>query len=179
MKQNGIKITECSVDLEDVVNQDSIANMMIQLIWGSCDGDWRVLLSCVTVWSGRILLIFWRNLLSPSTRLKSKPGKQWCYNCCLVYISLLFNPEDKGFMFLQNIGKLLPDYTVICPVRWYDLCCLYFSIIVALWSTFIELCYRYWIPCDMLWFIEVKGYLYFDVFFHYTSNFELLPNKHA
>jgi hypothetical protein len=23
---------------------------------------------------------------------------------------LLFNPEDRGSMFLQNVGKLLPDY---------------------------------------------------------------------
>jgi hypothetical protein len=30
VKQNGIKITKCSIeDLEDVVNQDSIANTMI------------------------------------------------------------------------------------------------------------------------------------------------------
>jgi hypothetical protein len=37
--------------------------------------------------------------------------------CCLL--SLLFDPENGGSMFFQNVGKHLPDYTESYPRREY------------------------------------------------------------
>jgi hypothetical protein len=47
---------------------------------------------------------------------------------------LLFNPEDGGCMFLQNIGELLPDYMALHPRQQYSLCekMLIISIIIYL-----------------------------------------------
>jgi hypothetical protein len=36
--------------------------------------------------------------------------------------NLIFNPEDRGRIFLQNISKLLTDYTTTHPRKWYSLC---------------------------------------------------------
>jgi hypothetical protein len=40
-----------------------------------------------------------------------------CSACCLLYagflLGLLFDPEDRGDMFIRNVGWLQPDYTVL------------------------------------------------------------------
>jgi hypothetical protein len=50
---------------------------------------------------------FWRNMLPPSSESKNKPSKQ-SSACYLLHagflLDLLFDPEDGGDMFLQNVG---------------------------------------------------------------------------
>jgi hypothetical protein len=50
---------------------------------------------------------------------KSKPAKQPARSMLQAQslLGLLFNPEDGGSMFLQNIDKLLLDYTASHPRR--------------------------------------------------------------
>jgi hypothetical protein len=36
------------------------------------------------------------------------------------FLDLFFNPEDRGSIFLQNIGELLPDYIVLHRRTWYS-----------------------------------------------------------
>jgi hypothetical protein len=47
---------------------------------------------------------FWRNMSSPSSRLKSKPNKKPARNRQQTKLGLPFNPEDGGDMFLRNVG---------------------------------------------------------------------------
>jgi hypothetical protein len=47
----------------------------------------------------------------------------------------LFSPEDGGSMFLQNIGKLLPDYMALHPRRQYSLCEKMLIIIIIIYLT--------------------------------------------
>jgi hypothetical protein len=56
---------------------------------------------------------------SPSSGLKSKPSKRWAWSRQhrLLHAGLLFNPEDRGDMFLWNIGWLSTDYIVLCHTR--------------------------------------------------------------
>jgi hypothetical protein len=72
-------------------------------------------MGCVAVESGRILLMFQRNIVFLSSGSKSKPSKKQApllSGCLLV---LLFDPEDGGSTFLRNVVELLLDYTCHIP----------------------------------------------------------------
>jgi hypothetical protein len=55
-----------------------------------------------------------------SLRLNSNQSKK-PDACCLLYadflLGLLFDPEDKGDMFFQNVGRLSPNYKALHPIR--------------------------------------------------------------
>jgi hypothetical protein len=69
-------------------------------------------------------IIFW------DVTLISEPGFPLAaHSVCLLLAWLLFDPEVGGSMFLQNIGELLPDYTVSHPRRQYA------SFVMFLFST--------------------------------------------
>jgi hypothetical protein len=66
------------------------------------------------------LTAFWKNI--PLFRIKPRKNptrSRWqsetACNLLLagILISLLFDPEDGGSMFLQNIGSLLSDYLAL------------------------------------------------------------------
>jgi hypothetical protein len=81
---------------------------------------------------------FRRNISLPSSELKSKPCKKtgvsdkiiitrswiWCSHCRAelglspasadFFLGLLFDLEDRGNMFLRNVGPF-PNYTVVQP----------------------------------------------------------------
>jgi hypothetical protein len=61
------------------------------------------------VHSLRISPMVRRNLLPPSSGSKCKPSSS--VHC------LFFVPEDRGSVFLRNVGELLPDYTSSNPRR--------------------------------------------------------------
>jgi hypothetical protein len=62
----------------------------------------------------RSSMTFWGNILPPSLVSKSE---QMCLHFAGCLLSLLFDLEDRGNTFLQNISKLLPDYTVSYPKK--------------------------------------------------------------
>jgi hypothetical protein len=57
-----------------------------------------------------------RNIPPPSSRSKKK-----LITCFHAGVSLVifFDPEDRGDMFLRNVGWLLMDYTAVCHRKWY------------------------------------------------------------
>jgi hypothetical protein len=66
----------------------------------------------VLVVKNRKSTILFIQVLEESTasifRVKSKLRKQALLGSC--FHSFLFEPEDVGSTFLQNVGRLLPDY---------------------------------------------------------------------
>jgi hypothetical protein len=74
-----------------------------------------------TIWSGRNLRTFRRNVLSSFSELKCKPSGQpakasntFLFGCSF---DLFFEPEDEGDIFLRNLSVLLQDYTPLHPRR--------------------------------------------------------------
>jgi hypothetical protein len=60
-----------------------------------------------------------KSTVSWDVMLISERGSPLAAPCvCLLLAWLLFDPEDGGTMFLQNISKLFPDYTVSHPRRY-------------------------------------------------------------
>jgi hypothetical protein len=67
----------------------------------------------------RSVLMFWRNLLLPSTGLKSKPSKEASSRAlslvlpiCLVALTLKMKAA-----YCSEISKLLPDHMMSYPIR--------------------------------------------------------------
>jgi hypothetical protein len=75
------------------------------------------LLGCNAMQSAENQLTFWRNMLPPSSGVKSKAS----FICCLLYagflLGLLFSPEDGGDMFLQKVGRFSTGYMALYPRR--------------------------------------------------------------
>jgi hypothetical protein len=65
--------------------------------------------------SGRSSVMYHRNILPLSPWLKSKPKKKLAKSstCCLFpadfLLDWLFNPENRGSIFLWNLDKVLPN----------------------------------------------------------------------
>jgi hypothetical protein len=55
-----------------------------------------------------------RTIPSVTSITKSAHSAGW------LLASLVFEHEDEGSTFLQNVGKLLPDYTVSHPGKQYS-----------------------------------------------------------
>jgi hypothetical protein len=53
-------------------------------------------------------LMFWRNMLPPSSGLENKESRSQCEN---------WWQADVGDMFLRNVGWLSLDYTALFPRR--------------------------------------------------------------
>jgi hypothetical protein len=51
---------------------------------------------------------------NPSMERKRKQGDS-------LFLGLLLDPEDRNNIFLRNVSKLLPEYTVSHPGRYYSL----------------------------------------------------------
>jgi hypothetical protein len=61
--------------------------------------------------------MFWKNMLPPSSGLKSIPSRQPPRSkhtlVAISMLGLLSNSEDGGSTFLQNIGEILLDYPAL------------------------------------------------------------------
>jgi hypothetical protein len=60
--------------------------------------------------------MFQRNVLPTSSELKSKPSKKPARSS-LSHLGLLFDPEGKDGIVLQNIDEHLLDYMMLYPRR--------------------------------------------------------------
>jgi hypothetical protein len=64
--------------------------------------------------------MFRRNISPSSPGTKSKPISACWLLHADFFLGLLFEPEDRGIMFLRNICILSPDYTMLYPRREYS-----------------------------------------------------------
>jgi hypothetical protein len=69
-----------------------------------------------------------------------------------------FNPEDGGYIFLRNVGGLIPNCKVLQPRRWYLSIAVYYAtkcgqmkhpIVYLLWATWAGQ-NNLWRPCHLL-----------------------------